>query len=107
MVPYTDYAEIQRRKVAIRPSSAALNLDKDVDSPEGSGKRRQLYDNWFVDREGFIEEKILIYDGIEVNITAADDLDREIKYSWRIQGYNENFMYFKFDFEYPETASEN
>ena len=99
MVPYTDYAEIQRRKVAIRPSSAALYLDKGVGAPDSSEKRRQLYENWFVDRPGFLEEKILIYDGIEVNITAIDDPDREIKYTWHIQGYDENFMYIKFDFE--------
>lgn len=48
-----------------------------------------------------------MFDGIEVDITpAGEDPDRYINYTWYIKDYDEHFIYFQFDFEYPELASE-
>ena len=104
MVPHTDFFEIENRKVAIRPNTTEMYLERGQGAPTNG--RRELYDNWFVDKPGGLEEKIFIYDGIEVNITAKGGPDRELKYTWHIIGYNEHFIWFKFDFEQPESASE-
>lgn len=84
MVPYDDHLQMKERKVAIRPNTTELYLERGEGAPEKSSARRQLYDNWFVDRPGYLEEKINIFDGIEVNITAKDDPERQLDYTWYV-----------------------